>query len=337
VTNDNASVVICGNIRFVKEGKGGFLTSKAFQTYTGGTLVKEGALRCGTYGTKSPFGTGNITIAPDGIMDMNGWVGYIDNEFVLNGGILQNTSAQVASNWAMWSDVRLTADSTIRLDYSYGFRGSGSAATTLDLGGHTLTVWLKDSDTHFQLYSTAILNGTIESDSGGYIHTYSASECDIGSTTFDLDIATALNLGRDVNVRNYTARNKWTGSNSGNASIKVHGTFTPTLRAENCFHGCVMQADSTIDLSNLTNALPIVSRFTYGARTLQFLDDTTVKIKLGERHTSSRNPIISWDPASRPTGIDTVKFVSTPGERKHSFVAQNDGLYALSGLMIIVK
>ena len=185
------------------------------------------------------------------------------------------------------------------------------------------------------LYSTEILNGIIEADSGGYIHSYSASKNDIGSTTFDLDVATALNLERDMVVRNYTARNKWTTSNAGNALIKVHGTFTPTVRAENCFHGCIMQADSTIDLSYLTDALPLVSRFTNGAKTLQFLNDTTVNIKLGERSVSRRTPIISW--TSKPDGINTVKFKSATGERKRSFVAQDDGLYALSGMIIIVK
>ena len=44
-----------------------------------------------------------------------------------------------------------------------------------------------------------------------------------------------------------------------------------------------------------------------------------------------------WTEAVLPSGIDTVKFVSATGERKRSFVAQDDGLYALSGFVIIVK
>ena len=337
VTNDNTSVIISGNLRLVKEGRGGFFTSKEYQYYTGGTLVKDGALRCGAYGTRSPFGTGSITVDPDGIFDMNGWVGYIANEFVLNGGTLQNTRAQVSSGWALWTVIRLTADSTMQLDYSYGIRTNASAATTLDLGGHALTVRLANSGTHLQLYSTAILNGSIiDNVSAGYIHTYNA-QADIGSESFDLNTGIALNLERDMVVRNYTAQNKWTTSNAGNASIKVHGTFKPMAQAENCFHGCIMQADSTIDLSNLTDALPLVSRFTNGANTLQFLDNTTVNIKLGARTVSPRKPIISWEPASKPTNIDTVNFVSVTGEIERTFVARNDGLYALSGLMIIVK
>ena len=122
MTNFNNSVTIGGNIRFVKIGPGGFFTAKEQQSYTGGTLVREGELRCGTHGTRSPFGTGDITIDSDGSMDMNGWLGYIYNDFILNGGTLKNARAQVANNWDLWKTVRLTANSTIWIAKSYGFR-----------------------------------------------------------------------------------------------------------------------------------------------------------------------------------------------------------------------
>ena len=334
---NNTTMAIGGNIKFVKEGAGKYHAAKAGQTYTGGTLVKYGEVWCAMKGGYGPFGltSSDITIDPNGAVDMRGHVLYTGYPFILNGGTLKNSATITDSGWTMWKNVRLTADSTIHLTSGYGFLSDSNTKTTLDLGGNRLTVTLGSSSTHLMLYSTEILNGIIEADSSGYIHSYSASKNDIGSTTFDLDVATALNLERDMVVRDYTARNKWTTSNAGNASIKVHGTFTPTVRAENCFHGCIMQADSTIDLSYLSDALPLVSRFTNGAKTLQFLNDTTVNIKLGARSVSRRTPIISW--TSKPDGINTVKFKSATGERKRSFVAQDDGLYALSGMMIIVK
>ena len=90
-----------------------------------------------------------------------------------------------------------------------------------------------------------------------------------------------------------------------------------------------------MDLSSRTSALPLVSAFTTGDNKLKFANGATVSVKFGERRVSSRTPIISWDSASKPTGIDTVKFVSATGERKRSFVAQDDGLYALNGLIIL--
>ena len=333
VTNVNTSVAIGGNLRLVKEGKGGFFTSKEYQCYTGGTLVRKGELRCGAYGTRSPFGTGDITIGPDGIMDMNGQVGYINNDIILNGGTLQNTRAQVTSGWALWGTVRLTADSAIWIGMSYGFIGNSYGATTLDLGGHTLTVGLAVDTTHFMLYGTAIQNGSIvNASSPGWFHTYSRSTPDIGSSTFDFKAGIALNLERKMMVRDYTAMNRY-DSNAGNAVIEVYGTFTPGADHD-YFHGCTMMDGSTIDLSARTTPLPLVSAFTDGAKTLGFESGKTVYVKLGDRKASSSTPVISW---AEGTDIGTVKFKPAPGERASGFVKRDDGLYAMRGFTIIVK
>ena len=336
VTNVNNSVRIGGNIRFVKDGKGGFFTSKEHQPYTGGTLVKEGELRCGTYGTRTPFGTGDITIDPDGIMDMNGWMGYAYNDFILNGGTLKNTRAQVSANdwnWALWGTVRLTADSTILIANSYGFRGQNSGAATLDLGGHTLTL-IPSVNQHFMLVNTTILNGKILGMGGGYLHTYNSSKSDIGSETFDfVTTNTELNIERNMKVRDYVAAYKW-DYNAGDAVIEVYGTFTPGAEHD-YFHGCTMMAGSTIDLSSRTNALPLVSAFTDGAKTLAFTNGATVNVKLGGRKVARGEPIISW--SAKPANIDTVKFKPALGERACSFVKKDDGLYITRGFMLIVK
>ena len=336
VTNVNNSVMIGGNIRFVKIGPGGFYTSKEYQPYTGGTLVREGELRCGAYGTRTPFGTGDITIDPDGIMDMNGWVGYAYNDFILNGGTLKNTRVQVSANdWnlALWGTVRLTADSTILIDNSYGFRGQNSGVATLDLGGHTLTL-LPSANQHFMLVNTTILNGTILGMGGGALHTYSTSKTDIGSETFDfVATVTVLNIERKMKVRDYVAGYKW-DYNYGDAVIDVYGTFTPGARHD-YFHGCTMMTGSTIDLSSRTNALPLVSAFTKGAKTLAFANGATVNVKLGGRKVARGEPIISW--SAKPANIDTVKFKPALGERACGFVKKDDGLYIMRGFMIIVK
>jgi hypothetical protein len=95
-----------------------------------------------------------------------------------------------------------------------------------------------------------------------------------------------------------------------------------------------MQDGSTIDLSSRTSALPLVSAFTTGDNMLKFANGATVSVKLGERRVSSRTPLISW---TAGTDIGNVKFKSADEERNCCFVVKDDGLYALSGFIVIVK
>ena len=121
--------------------------------------------------------------------------------------------------------------------------------------------------------------------------------------------------------------------NKGTAALKVYGTFKPS--EHNYFRGCTMMDGSTIDISSRTTALPLVSVFTDGDNTLKFAEGaTTVYIRLGEMSFPD-GKVISW--AEKPDGIGTIKFRSTDEGRHLSFIPKDDGLYATSGLMIIVR
>ena len=43
----------------------------------------------------------------------------------------------------------------------------------------------------------------------------------------------------------------------------------------------------------------------------------------------------SWD--EKPANINQFKFRNAPGERKCAFIAKDDGLYTMSGMVILVK
>ena len=280
----NEDTAIGGNLRFIKEGAGNFTAVKTNQGYTGGTLVNAGAIICADQGRFSPVGAkaSTIEIGPGGAFDVNGYVMYTKDyySFVLDGGTLKSSSGCRNSGWTMWSDVRLTADSTIELGGSYGFREDSSGRATLDLGGNKLTVELSGSSTDFQLYNTQILNGSIESTSGGYIHVYN-NKGDSGSNTFDFKSGTALNLERALVVRDYKPKNKWADSNKGNYSVKVNRVFKPAAAAEGCYHSCQMLNGSTMDLTDWPSdkGWPMYSRFTSGGNQLSFADGT-VNVKL---------------------------------------------------------
>ncbi len=93
---------------------------------------------------------------------------------------------------------------------------------------------------------------------------------------------------------------------------------------------------ATLDLSLRTNALPLVSGFASGANTLAFADGATISVRLGDGRFPG-GKVISWKAGSAPGNVDTLKFTSVEGERKRHFAVKDDGLYALSGLVLIVR
>ena len=73
-TSANSTVALTGNLRLVKDGAATFTASKAGQTYTGGTVVTNGTLKCGVTASSTPFGAQNseVTIHDNGVFECNG-------------------------------------------------------------------------------------------------------------------------------------------------------------------------------------------------------------------------------------------------------------------------
>ncbi len=350
-TWNNTSVVLSGSVRLVKEGTGTYVAGKADQSYGGGTEIIAGVLKIGVNGVYHPFGAYNTRVhvaTTNAVLDVNGLYNNNNHEFVLNGGVLRNTGANVGGGTGQFKTIRLETNSFFKVSSNWGFIGNGWAATELDLAGHELDMEIP-SGHYFFFANTAVSAGRIRvhgyGSGAGYLQTgnantssgYAGSRGNNSAINTDFVVEVPLSIYAPLLVHDYIAN--YSGAvtaNGGFAALKVHGTFKPS--AHDFYYGCTIMDGATIDLTRRTTALPSVSSFTAGSTNLTFAADaTTVKIKLGERSVSSQTPIISWDPTFKPSGIDTVKFVSETGERKRTFVTKDDGLYALSGFMIIVK
>jgi len=58
-------------------------------------------------------------------------------------------------------------------------------------------------------------------------------------------------------------------------------------------------------------------------------------VKLGSRRVTRNTPVISWTAVTEPDS--SVKFVARDEGRRLTFIKKEDGLYVLSGFMLIVR
>ena len=337
---DNTDVAITGNLKIVKDGAGEFCATKTGQSYTGGTEVMEGVLSFGNQPDNRILGvaSGDVTASSNGvsvgIIDVNG-KGYAhEHRFILDGGIMRNTGSALGPTSCQVANVYLVNDSTFRTVGNWGMIGNNYGRTTLDLGGHTLSVDI-GSGRFFFLSNTEIKNGLFDIKSDGHLQTgmespVGSSNSEIIATNADFRVDVALRLFAPISVRNYEAVYS-ADYNFSDGEMKVYGTFKPSKH--DYFRGVTMQDGSMVDLSLREAALPLVSAFTSGDNTLKFAADATVHVKLGgKRFTDDK--VISW--TSKPANIGTVKFKSATGERG-AFVAKDDGLYIYRGMIFIVR
>jgi hypothetical protein len=332
-------------IKFVMDGRGAYAASIA-QEYNGGTEVVGGILKAGLWGNSNkPFGTATtqIPVRAGGIFDLNGQIEYNVYQILLDGGTIRNTGTDRSGTSAMLGNVTLSDDASFDFRSSYGIAGDNYAATTLDLAGHILTVDIASGNSKsFALCNTTIKNGFMDLRSGGVLQTglpapNGNSNAAVMATDVDFKVNCALWLYAPLYVHDYEAITSY-NSNNGTNAVYVCGTFKPSP-AHNYFHGCVMQEGSTIDLSERTSALPLVSSFTNenSNRTLAFADGATVYVKCGSFRPTSKIPVISWTPETKPANISSVKFRNADPATKRSFVARSTGLYVVSGFAVLVR
>jgi hypothetical protein len=327
------------NIKFVKEGNGTFVGAIG-QPCKGGTEFVAGTLKAGVAGTSNPFGATPQTIKIDAgrVFDANGQTGFGNYSFVLDGGTIRSSAGSTAYAQGFFKNVSLTDDSSFVLAGNYGIVGDNYSATSVDLGGHTLSVKI-GSGTMFLCNATFTASGGVMDLEGKYFQSglnfSNAGALNTNeASTVDFRVNCCINVLAPLNLHDYVAL-YGENTNMGNEAINVFGTFKPSP-THNYFHGCRMMDASTIDLSERTAALPLVSAFTNtdSDRTLKFADGATVYVALGGKRFAG-GKVISWD--EKPENIGTVKFRSVPGERRYAFVAKDDGLYTMSGMVILVK
>ena len=355
-TVENTSVTLSGSLRFVKRGAGTFVPTKLYQTYTGGNEIAAGTVKLSTAhnqhdGYFNELGGGHqfenstvqyadVEILPGATVDQNGQTGLRSYMFVLKGGTLTNTGADIGtSNASLFYFRQAEAErSYVTVQHNMGFYRDSDGPTTLDLGGKTLQMGIS-AGKHFYLNNTTISNGTLDITSGGYLHTFRNAS---NARNANIDLNCALWLEKDLSVSNIVI--KYNGDwDQGTAAFNVYGTFRPET-AGGYFYGPTMQDGSTLDLSAWPTSLswPVYSRsarVTNGVKvrnTFTFVNGATVKIKLGAKKVHQGTKIVDWRD-STPSNLDTLKFVCGDEGRGYSVVKRADGLYYYSGFTIIVR
>ena len=349
-TVTNSTVSILGDIKVSKYGLGTWRIAKTSQTYSGGTSIKEGVLANGVtdarnylLGAKWSTVTVSTNGANKGVLELNGMFAQSKNgaeyTFVMDGGVIRNTSPDIDLSWGQFSAMQLTADSEFITTAHFGFFAT---ATEIDLGGYTLKIAIGTNGRIFHIVNGELRNGFIDITSGGWFQTGisgNATYCKTNvADTVDFRIGSALKIFAPLSVRNYE-QVYGSNNNDGTAALMVHGTFKPA--SHNYFYGCTMMDGSTIDLSARTTALPLSSSFTKGRKTIDFAPNANVTVSLAGRadvRTLAKNKeyVVTWTTAP---GSD-VKFALDAQSAQGGMRLRRDtgGLrLAFGGLVIIVK
>ena len=327
-TMENTATTFAGQLKLVKDGAGTFIASVKSQSYTGGTLITNGVLKVGVsggYGNTSLGVEGSEVVVKgaDAVFDTNGQNGWTKYDFVLDGGTFRTSVADCADGSALLRYLRLEDDSTFDLQKNFGFVGDGFTATTLDLGGHTLTLNYANSKT-FYAENLTISNGTVNLVNGGW---FIVKRGELVATNVDFTVQAAFNLSTPVSVRDYTTLYTWSGANTGDVDFNVYGTFTP---GTDYFYGCTMRGGSRIDLSGKSGAWSSTAAFTTaGRKTVRYAEGANVTIYVGERRPAEREKIIEW--SELPDSSVTFTLAYDDGvDRGLALSATSDGLYVRS-------
>ena len=292
-TVENKYTGLSGALKLVKEGAGTLLLSAQRQSYFGGTEIVAGTLKGGAdHNRKFPLGAKKSTvIVNDGTTyDLNGLYNEYNNnglyKFVLDGGTLANTGADIANGFAQMTDIELTDDSTLSAMRSFAFVGDGYKETHLDLGGNTMTVNLGTGKS-FVFSNTSVTNGTIVTSGDGWVgfgsDESSGAKGSFNGRTVDVFLNSGLGVYEVSYVRHYEPR--YNGDrNSGSQTLNVLGTFKPVGSG---FYAPAMQNGSTLDLSGWdpdgSLGWPLYSRSTNGNKQLSFANNANITVKVSGR------------------------------------------------------
>ncbi len=329
----NASVLLSGNMKLVKEGSGTFIATMANQTYSGGTEVVGGTLQDGTYGFNAPLGNaGAITVGPDGRFNMaNGaFFGY---PFVLAGGVV-SSGADFTGIARTIPTLTLTADSLLDATHTFGLVGNTgdteNVPCTLDLGGHTLDVVIGENKA-FRLKNAYAYNGTIrvtECAEGGI---FSFIDTGVRAETVDFELIGEVRAHCPVTVHNLTLKEgACTGDHAPQGTIAVLGTFkTETTDIPNV----ELRDGATFDLREQSGPFPAAGTSEYDAG-LSFADGATVKIDLRGRRCMNDEYVLTWE--EPPENLATLKFKACEGSTL-TFYTDAGGVRVFSGLIISIR
>ena len=349
-TSANASVAFTGSLRLVKDGEGTFTAACPRQGYTGGTEVTDGTLKLGT--NKFPLGPKNapVKICAGAVYDMDGFFSTSSCIYAYDlAGTFHLATGNRANGWnaaykCIGSTLTLSGDAVMTGGAFYFANPDGTLALTMN--GHTLTFDANERESG-QANSYVGLGAIRCGDSGKMVfagnctYEWLAAE-NPSNVAFEVRSPAMCKLGNatdSISVGSLAyAAEKWEKNSSKATRLAVYGRYLAgPMRPP-----MVMMDGSTLDFSDASLDLTSVYASTTASVSdcttpgeLLFADGATVRMAFGSRMIGTGEPIIRW--SAPPANIDTVKFLSAPGEMARSFVKKDDGLYAISGFIILVR
>ena len=308
VTATGGANAFSGGFMLVKEGEGTFAPNGKLN-YLGGTRIDGGTFQMMKAGTDPDAPKGEIMVGRGATLDMNGKCDFFKNTIILAGGTLQNTGDSIDANHAQLGNVRLTGNSTMRIDSSYGFIGSGYNATTLDLGGYELTVDVA-ADKNFWFDNVGVAAGKLKVTGEG---TFAIDKTSLRGAAADFDLGCS-NVTAAVNcdVGGWTV-----GANTvvgGSGTVTIHGTYRPLGDSVSKY---VLAEGATLDLSGRSTAFDITGKG------VAFTAGSDFKVDVGERKLESGDQLMSWSVI--PTGVSFS--LVTPLTDSDNLLAKDEGLY----------
>ena len=284
-------------------------------------------------------GSGNAS-ATSGLLGFLERYGYTGYKYVLDGGNIRDPGDGIVTELHLTTNSYMEASSSLPASGTAWFGWSGDRhAAYADLGGHELSVKIAGTK-NFGFANVTLENGSVYTGTQNGTFVTTNSVVATNNVSFRLN-SNANNISGTFTVLDYTQIRSFENYNHGAFDIDVFGTLTPSTLGY--FHGTTLHDGSTIDLSGLTKreTLNVVAPYSTtssnakGAKTLHFESGATIGVKLGNRKVSKNTPVISWDAETKPD--TTVKFVTRDVGRRIIFVKKDDGLYAMTGFVLIVK
>ena len=335
------SLALSGTLALVKEGAGTLTMNRAGQTYTGGTRIEAGVLDTmsrtssdytpyaaekyflGASGSDIVVGTG--AGGPAAVFDFKGNVNYRIYNMCLNGGTLRNGGYDQATNDGSLGHLTLSADSALEA----AFNTTVFHATTdiWNLDTHTLAAEIQAGKTLYFNDAVNITNGEFWTKGAGWWKTGKA----VNMRGATLRAESALWIGGQLDVDDYYAACTF-DSNNGTAAMNVHGRFTP---ATDYFYGCTMQHGSVLDLNGRSGAWSTASAFTAGSNRVTFAPGATVTVDVHARRPWS-GKVVDWGEDNAPEGV-AFRLDEESKAMGRALSVRADGLYAVSGILMIVR
>ncbi|MBQ8113351.1 MAG: autotransporter-associated beta strand repeat-containing protein [Kiritimatiellae bacterium] len=334
------SLALSGTLALVKEGAGTLTMNRSGQTYTGGTRIEAGVLdtmsrtssdytpyQAGKYflgasGSDIVVGTG--AGGPAAVFDFKGNVNYRIYNMCLNGGTLRNGGYDQATNDGSLGHLTLTADSTIETAFNTVVFHATTDIWNLDT--HTLSVDTMGKTLYFT-DAVNITNGVFWTKGAGWWKTGKA----VNMRGATLRAESAISLGAQLDVDDYYAACT-TDANDGKAAMNVYGRFTP---ATDYFYGCTMQHGSVLDLNGRSGAWSTASAFTAGSNRVTFAPGATVTVDV-HAHRPWSGKVVDWGEGNAPEGV-AFRLDEESKAMGRALSVRADGLYAVSGILMIVR